>query len=194
LPDRCLFFSSTKSAWKLSDKFDDSKLGFAFAKVDGKEKSPSEDLVWRVFGGKEEGYAKDHDVKCVPAADLHREVLKVAGLDNDSAQKNTSDEESDGEKPSSSSDEETGEAEDEKQSQGSSSSSEAEGKAPKREVTDSSHEQEPEGSPSMLTYAVPTTERVRAPKRGRVCAKMLVRSSFRCSCHFAPLGSCPGRG
>merc|ERR1712136_564783 len=32
------------------------------------------------------------------------------------------------------------------------------------------------------------------PRKGRACAKMLVRSGVRCGCHFAYLRECPSRG
>merc|ERR1740123_1800470 len=48
--EKFLFYSASKHAWKLSNNLDDNKTGFAFAKVDGKDKAapsdPSRKLTW----------------------------------------------------------------------------------------------------------------------------------------------------
>lgn len=91
--DRFLFYSSTKGAWKVSDSLDDSKNGFAFAKVDDRgEGLPSDtkhNLEWRVFGGKSEGYKKDRGLRCLSALALLRalapESAAALAPDNDAA-------------------------------------------------------------------------------------------------------------
>merc|ERR1740139_424366 len=64
---RYLFFSGTKKAWKISNSFSDKKTGFAFAKVEDKNRQPPSTqpkLRWKVMDGKEEGYKKDKLVHC----------------------------------------------------------------------------------------------------------------------------------
>lgn len=83
---RFLFFSSPKGAWKISSKLDDSKAGFAFAKVNDRGEAvpaePQQTLVWRVCDGKEEGYNKDRAVRGVRGPRL----LQGAGPQADGAE------------------------------------------------------------------------------------------------------------
>ncbi|CAE8630146.1 unnamed protein product, partial [Polarella glacialis] len=64
---RFLFYSATKQGWKISDKLQDLQ-SFAYARVEDRgQTAPSElgdQLSWKVFDGKEVGYAKDKDVLC----------------------------------------------------------------------------------------------------------------------------------
>jgi len=164
---RFLFYSNRKGRWKINDQLDDAKNGFAFAKVrDGGKVVPSDHspaLRWHVFDGKEGGYNEDANVRCSKVA----AAAKQAGAAGDASGDDSS--------VSSSSSSSGSDAEDEGGSDGPGS----EGEAATGDAATA------RGEPDS-TQATP-----RKPQ-GRVCAKMLVRAGFRCSCHFSLVGDCPG--
>lgn len=63
-----LFWSATVYAWKISDRLQDQKKGFAYAKAikEDEVRSPEalSKLKWKVFDGS--SYSKDTEVKCCP--------------------------------------------------------------------------------------------------------------------------------
>lgn len=69
-PPRVLFYSATKCAWKVSDRFYDKKTGFAYLRVDDRGKSlPSQATSkWRLFNGISAGWRRDKLIKCVELA------------------------------------------------------------------------------------------------------------------------------
>jgi len=163
---RFLFYSNRKARWKINDQLDDTKNGFAFAKVrDGGKVAPSDHspaLRWHVFDGKDGGYNEDAAVRCLAVA-----AQATAGAVGDASEDDSS--------VSSSSSSSGSDAEDEDDSD----APVAKGKAATRDAA---------GAP------VAPHSKQAAPRKpqGRVCAKMLVHAGLRCSCHFSLVGQCPG--
>merc|ERR1712137_1199175 len=64
---RFLVYHAAKRRWKISDAFDDAKVGFAHVRVSDNGRSPPVDIGshWSVYDGKATGYNEDRDVCCV---------------------------------------------------------------------------------------------------------------------------------
>lgn len=167
--ERFLFFSASKKRWKISDRLDDGKTGFAFAKVSDGKISPAalgESVTWSVFDGKEDGYNVDAAVRVKPL---------VAAPEED-GQGSSSEESADSSGSGSSS----------------SSSAQSDAEVVASETVEAAETvQEEVTKEPVVEVAFPVSK---PPRKGRVCAKMLVRSGVRCGCHFAYLRECPSRG
>mmetsp|Transcript_28000 Transcript_28000/g.80330 ORF Transcript_28000/g.80330 Transcript_28000/m.80330 type:complete len:943 (+) Transcript_28000:112-2940(+) len=197
---RYLFFSSKKKRWMINDELDDSKKGFAYAKIqDGGKAAPPEhgdQLRWQVFSGKEEGYSEDPAVRCVAvegaktdskdakekkAADGKEKATIQRGATVSSINSDSDDDEDSGESDSSSS------------SSGSDAEEDATGQAAAEAPAVAASMANGASSPAPATFGVlaPTCPPGVRRVSGRVCAKMLVSAGLRCPCHFAYRRDCP---
>lgn len=211
---RFLLYSSKRGRWLISDSVSDAQKGFAYAEVkDGGAGGPvglgSGQSRWLVFDGKQEGYNEDSAVQCTailsgeakvePKREVKEESAEqkvkvepnagagAPGVDSSAAAGPT------GEPRSSQSDtSSSGDSESEDDSDDSSSDS---GEAPAEGAVDTGIMQlEQEFIPQELEKPAPRQPQpVLHTAKGRVCAKMLVRSLLRCACHFAYLHQCPDR-
>mmetsp|Transcript_59611 Transcript_59611/g.194470 ORF Transcript_59611/g.194470 Transcript_59611/m.194470 type:complete len:796 (-) Transcript_59611:143-2530(-) len=84
--NRYIFYSATKLRWKISDKVNDSKPGFAYANVTDNGATPpsahGQSMQWKVFDGKAIGYTKDPSVRCFDALETLNAFGGLIGLDS----------------------------------------------------------------------------------------------------------------
>eukprot|EP00928_Gymnodinium_smaydae_P061675 TRINITY_DN45709_c0_g1_i1.p1 TRINITY_DN45709_c0_g1~~TRINITY_DN45709_c0_g1_i1.p1 ORF type:complete len:652 (-),score=115.60 TRINITY_DN45709_c0_g1_i1:318-2273(-) len=204
---RFLFFSSRKKRWKVNDSLADEKGGFAHARVDDDGQrapsDPSSRLQWMVFEGKDSGYVEDPRVVCAPLVEAEaQDVLNspaVAESDVVEVDDTGNVSDADGSEASAASDASSGSGSD-----ANTSDEEPIGddEGPAEVGMQTAPSETPGGAAcedasGAVAADVPSSHvapvRPPQPPRGRVCAKMLARAHFRCSCHFATLARCPGR-
>jgi len=162
---RYLFYAIQKRRWKISDVLGDPKKGFAYLAVkDDGQSGPYSSLwkgLWEVFNGKGSGYTLDASVSCTLLEDLGEENNSSTQLDAGGANN-----------PSSASTSSDTDADD--------------------SDSDSDVSQKGSQAAQVEIVGIIDAEGVVATRpQGLACAKMLVRSGFRCACHFTIKQNCP---
>jgi len=204
-----LYYSSEKKRWKISNTLGGS-ANVAYIQNDGDIGVPPSDLQrknrWRIFVSKKQGYEKDKAVVCTKYGDApeveKKQTKKQEETEEASDEKGTDDESSNEEEDGGTAAQVASETAD--SSSGSSASS-------SRGDESSASEQLPVPRASVKTkpskkslvmvtvYQTPDAGPKRSAeqlsgasleKRGRVCAKMMVRTGWRCPCHFSLWKDC----
>lgn len=204
---RMLFYSTRKARWKINDSLDDSTGGFAFAKVKDKgESDPGPSLRWSVFDGSGKGYNEDTRIRCSPlggaapappggAVDPVEEgaAVEPEGAEGAEGQQGAPVGKAEEGAPA-------GKAKEDESSESDSDSDSSSSESAPKAALAPSPAASPAASPvpngaaaspaaSVPAPQTPPSQPVRRPRR--VCAKMLVKSGFRCTAHFAILTQCP---
>lgn len=208
--ERFLYFHAAKSRWKVSNKLGDTAGGFAYAVVRDGGRTPIADVVegvaWMVMDGKGSGYKEDANVRCVRLApDRPRSEgsdAQVAAMGSGEerhppgSSSNGSNSSSDSSRPSDTS---GGGSDDDSDRESASSEEAAAAVSAAAGVPQAAAAAASAATvalqtamPSSANGSVTTKGRTSAPTGAyRVCAKMLVRSRLRCSCHFSYVHLCP---
>jgi len=177
---RFIFYSARKGRWKVHESLDDSAGGFAYAKGSG-DTQPGPQLRWHIFDGSGKGYNEDAEVRCAPL--IETETTKASGGDAAGVASVSGGQ---GGKE----DNETGSGSDSDNDEGSGSGASSAASGSSGSSSSDSGDEAPEGSPPADVSPAGGTAAVEGGPRGRVIAKMLVRSGLRCSCHFAYMWEC----